>query len=157
LSVDSRWLKNILSWLIGGSQGGLSRFKILQILHDSPSNANQLAQLLNMDYTTIRHHLKVLEENKIILPIGKEYAKSYVLASYVEDNYKLIEEISEAANSKAKRLRTRFFSGILTMLYQIGLLNGVFQVPFSISTIADRFFIILKNYRHPVSANYFQN
>jgi len=110
-----------------------------------------------MDYTTIRHHLKVLEENKIILPIGKEYAKSYVLASYVEDNYKLIEEISEAANSKAKRLRTRLFSSTLTMLNQIGLLNGVFQVPFSISTIADRFSIILKDYRHPVSANYFQN
>jgi len=147
----------MLSWLIGGSQGGLSRFKILQILHESPSNANQLAQLLNMDYTTIRHHLKVLEENKIILPIGKKYAKSYVLASYVEDNYKLIEEISEAANSKTKRLRARFFNGSLTMFYQIGFLNGIFQVLSSVSTIADRFFIILKNYRHPVSANCFQN
>jgi DNA-binding transcriptional ArsR family regulator len=119
----------------------------MQILHESPSNANQLAKLLDMDYTTIRHHLKVLEENKIILPIGKEYAKSYVLASYVEDNYKFIEGISEAASLKAKRLKTRFFDGSLSMIYQIGLLNGIFQAVSFVSTIAARFSVILKQYR----------
>ncbi len=111
MSIDPRSLKNMLSWVIGGSQGGYIRFLILQILHDSPSNANQLAKLLEKDYTTIRHHLRVLEDNKMVIAVGKDYAKSYVLASFIEDNYRLLEDISKAALSKSNKLRNRFFDG----------------------------------------------
>ncbi len=135
----------MLSWLIGGSQGGYTRFQILQILHESPSNANQLAKLLNMDYTTIRHHLKVLEENKMVLPIGKEYAKSYALASFVEDNYKMVEEISEAAIAKARKLKIRLFEGNLAfLLCKISLLNHkIFKEIFAIFTLAGSFCIAI--------------
>ena len=93
------------------------RFLILQTLHESPSNANQLATLLGKDYTTIRHHLKVLEENKMVIAVGKDYAKSYVLASFIEENYKLLEDISEAAQLKAKKLKNRFLDGTKTFYY----------------------------------------
>jgi len=117
LSIDPRALKNMLSWVIGGSQGGYTRFLIMQILHESPSNANQLATLLGKDYTTIRHHLKVLEENKMVIAVGKDYAKSYVLASFIEENYILLEDISEAAQLKAKKLKNRFLDGTKTFYY----------------------------------------
>ena len=107
----------MLSWVIGGSQGGYTRFLIMQTLHESPSNANQLATLLGKDYTTIRHHLKVLEENKMVIAVGKDYAKSYVLASFIEENYTLLEDISEAAQLKAKKLKNRFLDGTKIFYY----------------------------------------
>ncbi len=52
--------KRLLWWLIAGTRGGVNRARIILALHDLPSNANQLAEHLGLDYKTIRHHLDVL-------------------------------------------------------------------------------------------------
>lgn len=101
--ADSRYLRNMLSWLIAGTQGGSTRFKIIQALHEVPSNANQLATILNKDYTTIRHHLKILLANRLISSIGEGYATTYVLSSILEENYHIIEEIQERVTKRGKR------------------------------------------------------
>lgn len=93
MSVSSRPLKYLLGWLIAGTRGGLSRAKIIQALNASPKNANQLATLLNMDYRTIRHHLQVLEKNKIITSAGEGYGMTYFLSPAMEENYAMFEEI----------------------------------------------------------------
>ena len=46
-----------------------------------------------MDYRTIRHHLKVLEKNKIITSAGDGYGTTYFLSPVMEENYVLFEEI----------------------------------------------------------------
>jgi hypothetical protein len=46
-----------------------------------------------MDYKTIRHHLGVLEKNKIITSVGDKYGATYFLSQPMEDNYALFEEI----------------------------------------------------------------
>jgi DNA-binding transcriptional ArsR family regulator len=86
-------LKYILGWLIAGMRGGTTRAKIITILKESPQNANQLASLVGKDYRTIRHHLGVLEKNRIIMSAGDRYASTYFLSPEMEDNYGLFEEI----------------------------------------------------------------
>lgn len=71
----------------------MSRAKIIQTLNETPQNANQLANLLGMDYRTIRHHLRVLEKNKIITSAGDGYGTTYFLSPAMEENYALFEEI----------------------------------------------------------------
>ena len=71
----------------------MTRAKILQTLNDTPQNANQLANLLGMDYRTIRHHLEVLEKNRIITSAGDGYGKTYFLSPTMEENYAMFEEI----------------------------------------------------------------
>jgi len=93
MSISSRPLKYLLGWLIAGTRGGLSRAKIIQALNESPKNANQLATLLNMDYRTIRHHIQVLEKNKIITSAGEGYGMTYFLSPAMEENYAMFEEI----------------------------------------------------------------
>jgi len=93
MSISSRPLKYLLGWLIAGTRGGVSRAKIIQALNESPKNANQLATLLNMDYRTIRHHLQVLEKNKIITSAGEGYGMTYFLSPAMEENYAMFEEI----------------------------------------------------------------
>jgi len=93
MSTSARPLKYLLGWLIAGTRGGLTRAKIIKALKETPQNANQLANLLGMDYRTIRHHLEVLEKNKIITSVGEGYGTTYFLSPAMEENYALFEEI----------------------------------------------------------------
>jgi len=93
MSANTRPLKYLLGWLIAGTRGGLTRAKILMTIKETPQNANQLASRLKMDYRTIRHHLEVLEKNKIIVSAGEGYGTTYFLSQVMEENYALFEEI----------------------------------------------------------------
>lgn len=93
MSANARSLKYLLGWLIAGTRGGPTRAKIIEALKDTPKNANQLATLLKMDYKTMRHHLEVLEKNKIIISVGDRYGATYFLSQIMEDNYVMFEEI----------------------------------------------------------------
>jgi DNA-binding transcriptional ArsR family regulator len=93
MAVSGRPLKYLLGWLIAGTRGGPTRAKIIATLKETPQNANQLATLLGMDYRTIRHHLKVLEKNKLITSAGEGYGTTYFLSPPMEENYAMFEEI----------------------------------------------------------------
>lgn len=86
-------MKYLLGWLIAGTRGGATRAKMIEALREAPRNANQLATLLGMDYRTIRHHIDVLEKNKIITSAGEGYGITYFLSPMMEENYALFEEI----------------------------------------------------------------
>jgi len=90
-------LKYALGWLIAGTRGGTSRAKIIRALKESPQNANQLANLIGKDYRTIRHHLRVLEKNRIIISTGDKYAATYFLSPEMEENYAMYEEMLKKA------------------------------------------------------------
>jgi DNA-binding transcriptional ArsR family regulator len=93
MSANTRSLKYLLGWLIAGTRGGPTRAKIIEALKETPQNANQLATSLDMDYKTIRHHLSVLEKNRIITSVGDKYGATYFLSQVMEENYALFEEI----------------------------------------------------------------
>jgi DNA-binding transcriptional ArsR family regulator len=93
MSASIRPLKYLLGWLIAGTRGGLTRAKIIIALKETPQNANQLATNLKLDYRTIRHHLEVLEKNKLIVSAGEGYGTTYFLSPVMEENYVLFEEI----------------------------------------------------------------
>jgi DNA-binding transcriptional ArsR family regulator len=93
MSASTRPLKYLLGWLIAGTRGGLTRAKIIITLKEAPQNANQLATNLKLDYRTIRHHLEVLEKNKLIVSAGEGYGTTYFLSPVMEENYALFEEI----------------------------------------------------------------
>ena len=103
MSYRIRHLKYVLGWLIAGTRGGVMRARIIMALRDSPMNANQLANLLGVDYRTIRHHLEVLEKNKIITSVGDKYAVTYFLHPEMEENYTVFEEIWKKIGKKEKR------------------------------------------------------
>jgi DNA-binding transcriptional ArsR family regulator len=85
-------MKQILRWLIAGKRGGNTRARIINELSINPSNANQLTEKLGYDYKTIRHHLEVLLDNKLITSEG-EYGAVYFLTDKMEENLKLFTEI----------------------------------------------------------------
>lgn len=100
MSANARSLKYLLGWLIAGTRGGPTRAKIIEALKETPQNANQLATMLKMDYKTMRHHLEVLEKNKIITSIGDRYGATYFLSQTMEENYAMFEEIMKKIGKK---------------------------------------------------------
>ena len=87
-------MKNLLWYLVAGTKGGETRGKIIDLLKRNPSNANKIAEMLKLDYKTIRHHLEVLEKNNIITAVNKgNYGAVYFLSELMNANYRLFGEI----------------------------------------------------------------
>jgi len=89
--------------MIGGTRGGLNRARLINALNESPQNANQLSQELNLDYSTIRHHIEALEKNGLVTSLGDGYGKMYFLSENLLDNYGFFEEIWEKIGNKKKK------------------------------------------------------
>ncbi len=89
-----KYLKRLLWYLLGGTRGGPTRAEILKTLRDRPLNANQLAEALRVDYKTIQHHLRVLEENGLAAPSEKgAYGAMIFLTPKMEEAVPFLEEI----------------------------------------------------------------
>lgn len=87
-------LKSLIWYLLAGSKGGENRARIVKALRERPYNANQLAEFLGMDYKTVRHHLKVLEDNGIVVPAKRmKYGSVYVLSEEMENMFEEFREI----------------------------------------------------------------
>ncbi|MHB8585915.1 MAG: ArsR/SmtB family transcription factor [Thermoplasmatota archaeon] len=87
-------MKRVLWWLLAGSRGGANRADILFRLKERPFNAHQLADACGLDYKTVRHHLRVLEDNQCIAASGKDqYGAMYFLTAQMEQNWPVLEEI----------------------------------------------------------------
>lgn len=91
-------MEGVLWHLLASSRGGPSRVRIVRALDERPQNANELADELDLDYTTIRHHLEVLVENNVVRRTDDEYAAVYLFTEQAEVNWEIVEEILETVD-----------------------------------------------------------
>jgi DNA-binding transcriptional ArsR family regulator len=97
-----RSLKYLLWWLIGGTKGGHTRGRIIIALREEPGNPNQVAERLEVDYKTIRHHLDVLQRNGLVARAGEGYGTTYFISPSLEESYGIFEEIWRKIGEKKK-------------------------------------------------------
>ena len=88
-----RATKRLLWWNLVGSAGGFNRARILNEITKTPRNANELANILKLDYKTTRHHLNTLEKNRLITTIGDKYGIMYFPSELLEENMHFFKEI----------------------------------------------------------------
>lgn len=86
-------MEDILWYLFASSRGGPTRVEIVEALEARPRNANELANALSYDYTTIRHHLEVLSENNVVRSSGTGYGDIYLLTDAVKAEWETMEHI----------------------------------------------------------------
>ena len=84
-NIEDKELYSMLS----GNKGGRTRMRILDEILTNPSNANQLAKKLKLDYKTITYHMNIICRHKYAT---KELFENYV-RYYPSD--KLIKKIDE--------------------------------------------------------------
>lgn len=91
-------MDDVLWYLLASSRGGSTRVRILRAIEERPRNANELADALDLDYTTVRHHLDVLMENNVLDRSGDEYAAVYLFTDQVQTHWETVEEILETVD-----------------------------------------------------------
>jgi DNA-binding transcriptional ArsR family regulator len=87
------YTKRIFWYLFAGSRGGTNRVNIVELLKKPPYSINQLAEVLNLDYKAIQHHISILEKDNIIGRVGEKYGVQYFLSNYLEANIEAFNEI----------------------------------------------------------------
>jgi len=96
--VITETMEAILWYVLTGTRGGENRVRILQAIDRQPRNANQLAEELDLDYKTVRHHLDVLVENDVVTKSGDEYGAVYLPTERARHHWDTIETIIEEVN-----------------------------------------------------------
>lgn len=86
-------MKKFLWWLIAGTKGGRNRARIINELNERPYNIHQLAEKLNLDYKTVKHHIEVLEDTDLVECTGEKYGRLFFLSEKMEKNYQTFQDI----------------------------------------------------------------
>jgi len=99
--VDS--VERVLWWLFGSSIGATTRVRVLLAIREQPRNAHELAEALRLDYTTVRHHLRVLAKNGIVTTAGERYGQVYFVSATTESHWAVFERIVERLKARGVR------------------------------------------------------
>ena len=94
-------LRRLLWYLLGATRGGEMRARLIYAIRMEPSNMNQLAKRLGVEYRTIQHHIEVLKKNSLVDSRGERYGMTYFLNPWMEAHIAVFEEV-------CKKLRFSF-------------------------------------------------
>lgn len=86
-------MEGVLWYVLASTRGGENRARILRAVDERPRNANQLAEDLDLDYTTVRHHMDVLVENNVVAKSGDDYGAVYLPTEQSRANWDTVEDV----------------------------------------------------------------
>jgi DNA-binding transcriptional ArsR family regulator len=86
-------MEKALWYLLAGMRGGENRARIIRALSERPRNANQLSDVLGVEYNTVRYHLDLLVEHDIVEKGEESYGTMYFLTDRFEHHREQFEEI----------------------------------------------------------------
>lgn len=88
-------MEKALWYLLAGTRGGQNRVRLIRSLSERPRNANQLADQLDLDYNTVRHHLDMLIDHDVVERGEADYGALYFLTDGFERHRDEFERITE--------------------------------------------------------------
>jgi DNA-binding transcriptional ArsR family regulator len=91
-------MEDVLWHLLASSRGGPSRVRLLRAIHERPRNANHLAEALDLDYRTLRHHLDRLLENNVVRSTEEDYGAVYPVTDQAQFHWETIEAIMDTVD-----------------------------------------------------------
>lgn len=92
--------RKLLLYLFTSTRGGLTRLRIIIHLLDRSYNTHQLAQVLDLDYKAVQHHMKVLQKNNMVSKTGEKYGAIFHLSNFLEINIGALEEAIDKLDRK---------------------------------------------------------
>jgi len=90
---DDPELRRTLWFLLGGKRGGENRARIIHRIRARPSNMNQLANDLKLQYKAVQHHIRILVGSSLLVSSGEKYGTVYMLSPWFEHHIEIFEQI----------------------------------------------------------------
>jgi len=90
---DDPELRRILWFLLGGKRGGENRARIIRRIKARPSNINQLATDLQLQYKAVQHHIRILVSSSLVVSSGEKYGTVYMPSPWFERHFEVFEQI----------------------------------------------------------------
>ena len=91
----------MLHYLFLASRGGAMRWRIIEALAEAPRNMNQLAAALAVNYKTIQHHVRILEQNEVLVASKtSSYGAVYFLTARMEAHLAIFRNIWKGMGGK---------------------------------------------------------
>jgi len=87
--------RRAMVYVFVGTRGGYNRARIVELLKEEPMNAHRISERLELDYKTVQHHLRLLEENQVIVASSSKsaYGALYFLTPYIEKNLEALRQM----------------------------------------------------------------
>jgi predicted transcriptional regulator len=98
---DDPELRRLLWFLLAGSRGGENRARIIRCIRAKPSNLNQIAGELGLQYKAVQHHMRILASNSLVVTSGEKYGLLYALNPWFEAHIEVFEQACEKLGFKA--------------------------------------------------------
>ncbi len=93
-------MENSLNKLILQRKGGLTSLKVMEVILKYPSNINEIADIIKMDYNTVKYHVEILVENNLIKPNGSTYGCVYESSEDLMENIDIYESVKKCLYEK---------------------------------------------------------
>jgi len=105
IKVDNH-MNQVFSSVFTGMGGRYTRMRIICAITENPMNMLQLSKKLELDYKTIKHSIKVLETNNLIIRDGEGYGDTFFpsdkISLHLPTLYSVIRKV-EAKLDKSKK------------------------------------------------------
>ena len=100
-------MNKLFSSVFTGMSGRYTRMRIICAITEEPMNTLELSKKLEMDYKTIQHNIKVLENNGLIVREGEGYGDLFfasdLISSHLPTLYKVIRRVEEKLDKSEKK------------------------------------------------------
>ena len=100
-------MNKLFSSVFTGMSGRYTRMRIICAITEEPMNTLELSKKLEMDYKTIQHNIKVLENNGLIDREGEGYGDLFFASDLISSNlqtlYKVIRRVEEKLDKSEKK------------------------------------------------------
>ncbi|MCH9041659.1 MAG: winged helix-turn-helix transcriptional regulator [Thaumarchaeota archaeon] len=106
IKIDKHMYK-FFSSIFTGMGGRYTRLRIICAITEDPMNTMELSKKLNLDYKTIKHNIKILEKNNLIVREGTGYGDMFFISEIIPSNlptlYYLIRKVEAKLDKPEKK------------------------------------------------------
>ena len=105
---EDRYIKEKFASVFTGMSGRWTRMRILCAITEFPANTQQLADMLKLDYKTIKHNIEVLEKNGFISRTGEGYGDIFAPTEMIKSNLPTLYKVIYEAEKRLERLDKKY-------------------------------------------------
>jgi len=101
-------MNELFSSVFTGMGGRYTRLRIICAITEVPMNTLELSKKLDLDYKTIKHNIKVLEKNNLIVREGEGYGDMFFVSEIIPSNLSTLYVVIRKVEAKLDKSEKKY-------------------------------------------------